>query len=311
MTCGKCSHTDVKKFGTYGKLKIQRYRCNHCSATFTPPKPLGTHYTSIEDAEKVVALLMEGMSIRAASRLTGLHKNTILSLLLTIGEKCQKVFDDRIKNIRPKTVSADELWSYVHTKNKRLKDGANPEWGDQYVWVALESNTKMVLSYHLGKRDSMNAFEFIEKLSKRVEGRFQLNTDGFECYLRVIEEIFGADIDYGQLIKIYGKGPALGPDYYRPSEFVTTRRMPLIGNPKKISTSHVERFNLSVRMSLRRCARLTNAYSKSLKHLSAAISLFMAWYNFCRVHESLRVTPCMQGGITDHQWTIRELLNTA
>lgn len=312
MTCIRCKHSEAKRFGFYGPRKIQRYRCPTCKNTFSEPRqrPLGRHYISTEKAAQIMTLLLEGVSVRAASRITDVHQETILNLLLTVGKKCQNLFDTRVRNIRPRFVQADELWTFIHTKEKHLGSDDPREWGDSYVWMAIDSETKMVLSYLTAKRDAVSAYNFIRDLSERVTGRFQITTDGLRGYVPAIEEYFGADVDFAQLLKLYGTTDGEGPDWYKPSQVTATIPIPITGNPdpRYISTSHVERANLSVRTHLRRFTRLSLGFSKSLEHLKAAVSLYMAFFNFCRVHQSLRVTPAMQSGIADHVWTIQELL---
>src|SRR4029077_7863199 len=163
MPCLKCKHHEAKRFGFYGRNKIQRYRCPGCKSTFSEPrqKPLGRHYISTEKATQIVTLLLEGMSVRAVSRITGTHQGTILSLLLTVGNKARNTFDARVRSIRPRFVQADELWTFVHTKEGRLRGDVPAEWGDQYVWMAIDSETKMVLSYLVGKRDAANCLSFV------------------------------------------------------------------------------------------------------------------------------------------------------
>ncbi len=312
MTCIRCQHDTAKKIGTYGRRRIQRYRCRTCHSSFSTPqaKPLGRHYLHVEKAVQVVSLLTEGMSVRAAARITGVDRNTILSLLLTIGDKCRRVFDNRVRNLKPKFVQADELYCFVHSKQANLKSDSPREWGDTYTWLALDSDSKLILSYHVGKRDGASALQFVGDLSQRIDARCQITTDGFKPYINAIEEYFGANVDYAQLLKIYGKPQGNWPEWYAPTKVLDAIPVTVTGNPKieRISTSHVERVNLSVRMHLRRYTRLTNGFSKSLEHLKAAVSLLMCWYNFCRVHQTLRVTPAMEAGITDHIWTIQELL---
>ncbi len=315
MTCPKCSHSNPKRFGTYGARKVQRWRCRDCGATFSdrPNNPLGRHLTDQETAARVVGLLMEGVSIRAVSRTTGVHKNTILRLLLTIGEKCQRIFDGRVRNMRPRFVQADELWTFVQKKQKRLKFDDPVAYGDAYLWLAFDADTKAVLSFRVGKRDGVNAYIFIGDLSRRIAEHhpFQLTTDGFEPYPPAVEEHFAGDVHYAQLIKLYSTPNTSGPDWFRPSKVIGVRPEVVMGEPEfdHISTSHVERMNLNVRMHLRRFTRLTNAFSKSFEHLKAAVSLFVVWYDFCRVHQTLRVTPAMECGLTDHVWTVKELLS--
>ncbi|MGC2422364.1 MAG: DDE-type integrase/transposase/recombinase [Candidatus Acidiferrales bacterium] len=259
---------------------------------------------------QIVTLLLEGMSVRAVSRTTGVHKTTILSLLLTVGNKCRSLFDARVRNIRPRFVQADECWTFVHSKEAHLSPDAPAEWGDAYIWMAIDSETKMVLSYLVGKRDAANCVEFVRDLSERVTGRFQLTTDGLNIYRNAVEEYFGADIDFAQLLKLYGKPNSEDPEWYNPTKVVATVPIPVSGNPKleRISTSHVERANLSLRTHLRRFTRLSLGFSKTLEHLSAAVNLYMFFFNYCRVHQSLRVTPAMQTGIADHVWSVQELL---
>lgn len=314
MTCRKCAHGTAKRFG-FTKARTARYRWRDCRATFTEPKPtpLGSHTTSVDNAVKVFTLMTEGMSVRAISRVTGIHKTTILSLLKTVGKKCARLFDAKMQNIRPRYVQADEAWTFVQKKQKRLKINDPVERGDQYVWIALDSETKAVLSYYVGKRDAVSAYKFIGDLNERIAEthRCQLTTDGLEGYIPAVEEYFGADVDFAQLVKQYAPPRTDGPDWFRPSAHVVAAvQTPIIGNPdyKRISTSHIERANLTVRMHLRRFTQLTNGFSKKLENLKAAVALFMAWYNFCRVHQTLRVTPAMETGLTDHVWTLRELL---
>ncbi|MFI5095821.1 MAG: IS1 family transposase [Candidatus Acidiferrales bacterium] len=286
-----------------------------CHATFSIPqeKPLGTHYLDIEKASQVVSLLMEGMSVRAAARLTGVNRNTILSLLLTLGQNCEKVFDKYVQNLTPRFVQADELFCFVHTKQARLTIDSPEEWGDTYTWLAMDGESKLILNYHVGKRNTASAFEFVRGISKRVVSRFQLTTDGFKPYRESVERFFGANIEFAQLVKFYAKMQTGGPEWYAPT--IVTDAVPVYvsGNPKasEISTSYVERLNLSVRMHLRRFTRLTNAFSKSLKYLKASVSLLVCWFNFCRVHSTIRVTPAMESNLTDHVWSVKELLGAA
>ena len=312
MTCIRCKHAETNKFGLYGRYRIQRYRCPACKSTFSEPRyrPLGRHYLSTEKAAQIVELLMEGMSVRSVSRVTGAHQGTILSLLLTVGEKCRKLFDARVRNIAPRFVQADELWTFVHTKERRLFDETPKEWGDQYVWMAIDAETKLVLSYYVGKRISTSAREFIRDLRERTTGRYQITTDGLRWYIPAIEESFGADVDFAQLIKIYGKSDIAGPEWYNTVSVKSAVPVPVSGHPKieHVSTSHIERANLSVRTHLRRFTRASLGFSKTLEHLSAAVNIYMAFFNFCRVHKSLRITPAMQAGISDHIWSITELL---
>jgi transposase-like protein/IS1 family transposase len=315
MTCRKCEHGTAKRFGKTA-AGTGRYRCRHCGATFTEPKqnPLGTHTTKLDDAARVFTLLTEGMSVRAISRVTGIHKTTILGLLETVGEKCERVLESRLVDVRPMHVQADEAWTFVQKKQKRLTADDPAERGDQYVWLGLDSDRKLILAHHVGKRDHENAYLFVGVMSRRIAmaHRFQLTTDGLEGYVPSVEEYFGADVDFAQLVKNYLPPRTDGPDWFRPSaRVVSTTKVRIMGDPRaeKVSTSHIERANLTVRMHLRRFTRLTNGFSKKLANLKAAVAVFVAWYNFCRVHQTLRVTPAMESGLTDHVWSVTELLS--
>jgi len=312
MTCIRCNHGTAKRFGTYGRLRIQRYRCKSCSATFTTHKRrLGRHYIGTDKAAQIVELLLEGMSVRAVSRITGAHQGTILAVLLTVGKRCRNLFNTRIRKINPRFVQADELWTFVHTKERHLFPGDPGEWGDAYVWMAIDSETKLVLSYLTAKRDAVSAYEFVRDLSERVTGHFQITTDGLKGYIPAIEEYFGASVDFAQLVKMYGASGGEGPEWYEPSAVTATVPTVISGNPHpaRISTSHVERANLSVRTHLRRFTRLSLGFSKSLAHLKASVDIYMAFFNFCRVHKTLRVTPAMQSNLTDHVWSVKELIS--
>jgi transposase-like protein/IS1 family transposase len=313
MTCLKCQHQTVKRFGTYGRKKIQRYRCKSCGATFGEPRPLGDHRLDLAKAAQVVSMLMEGVSIRSVSRLTGIHKGTIMGLLVTVGENCQRVLDRRVVGLKPRYVQADELWTLVHTKQGHLKEGDPDEWGDAYTWLAMDSESKLIISHFVGKRDAVCANAFVGDFAMRLKPmwRCQFTSDGFRPYVEAVEQWFGADIDFAQLLKIYGKPDNAGPDWYGPAKVIETVPTPVSGNPEldKICTSHVERLNLSVRTNLRRFTRLSLGFSKKLANLRATVALFVCWYNFCRTHITLRVTPAMESGLTNHVWTVQEMLS--
>jgi len=312
MTCRKCNHT-AKKFGTYGKRRIQRYRCTSCRATFSEPSPkLGTHYTDPETAAKAMTLMLEGMSIRSIERFTGLHRDTILSLMNTAAAKAQRMLDSLVRDVRPKFVQLDELWTYVGCHGRRVHDGVPAEWGDHWTWLAIDSDTKLIISHHIGARNTINAYKFVRDLSQRTLGRYQITSDALRGYVGAIEEWFGADVHFAQLQKVYGRLEA-GPEWYGGGQVIAAIPRVRTGNPdfSRISTSHIERANLSVRMHIRRFARKTNAASKTLENLKAAVTLYIVFYNFCRIHQSLRVTPAMEAGLTNHVWSISELLRMA
>lgn len=310
MKCPTCSGT-TRKFGK-DKLGNQRYRCDACPKTFITEKK--QIRIDRKDAILCLKLLVEGNSVRSTERITGIHRDTILNLLNIVGARCERVMSEKIKGVEVEYVEADEIWGYVQKKEghkKNDEDKENNKIGDAYTFVAIEAKSKLVLAYHLGRRDSVSALAFTEKLDAATDGRFQLTTDGLKAYIEAVEQTFGADIDYAQLVKQY-KSDEDGniARRYSPGDFVTATKVPLMGNPdtEKISTSYVERQNLTMRMSMRRLTRLTNGFSKKWENLNKALALHFAYYNFCKVHQSIRVTPAMEAKITDHIWTIDELI---
>lgn len=314
MTCRKCNHSNIKKFGH--RNSFQRYRCNVCFAVFTDQSPrLESHYTREDVAEKALSMMLEGMSVRAISRVTGLHKNTILSLMLTAAENAQRVLNSRIRQVRCNYVECDEVWCFLGKKAKRVRKADPAELGDQWVFVALDAETKLIPCFEVGKRTRETTYKFLNGLQRHLaDGRFQLTTDGFHFYERGVEDVFGGTVDFAQLVKLYGDyGQHDAAAKYSPGKIMEVISKVRDGrpDPEHISTSYVERSNLSLRMHLRRFTRLTNAYSKKLENLKAAVSLWFAFYNFCRVHQSLRVTPAMQAGIADHVWSLAELMGAA
>lgn len=314
MTCHNCNAL-CKKFGKFGPKQLQRYRCKQCRKTFSEAqdKPLDDMRIPMEKAEMILRLLLEGNSIRSIQRITGVHQVTILSLLVLAGEKCERVMHDRIKGVAVRDVEADEIWGFVGMKKmtRLRKEITDPHVGDAYTFVGIERNTKLVLAWHLGQRDVPDTEVFTEKLDRATSGRFQLTTDGFAGYPHAISYSLGVRVDYAQLIKVYGKDrDPQGEQKYSPPEVIDTMIKPMIGSPdpRRICTSIVERNNLTMRMSIRRLTRLTNGYSKKWENLKAMLALYFAYYNFCRIHSSIRCTPAMESGITGHIWTLRELL---
>jgi IS1 family transposase len=216
--------------------------------------------------------------------------------------------DSKMRSLLCKIVQMDEIWTFVGKKEKRVKGADNPHLvGGKYVFIAMDSETKLIPCFRVGKRNAENTWYFVQDLQERLAGRVQLTSDGFKPYLNAVDDAFGIDVDYAMLIKTYAEGET--EIRYNPGEFVSAVPLPVTGNPKPSlsSTSHIERQNLTMRMQLRRFTRLTNAFSKKLSHLKAACPLHFVWYNFCRVHSSLRVTPAMEAGLTDHVWTLGEV----
>jgi IS1 family transposase len=259
----------------------------------------------------VLSALVEGNSVRAVSRMTGVHKTTILRLIIDTGEWCEKVMDERMRNLSCAEIEADEIWCFVGKKQKRLKPEEKKagELGDAYTFVAFDPVSKLVPIVRVGKRDWTNTGSFIRELRARVKGRIQLSTDAFTPYADAVERAFGSDVDYAQIVKQYAEQDA-GRGRYSPPEVIAVETTILQGNPRpeRICTSYVERNNLTFRMQMRRFTRLTNGFSKKLANLRAMVWLWIAYYNFCRIHGSIRVTPAMAAGVTDHVWDLAELV---
>jgi len=313
MTCRRCQHDNCKKFGYFGKRRIQRWRCTSCKSTFCESVPkLGTHYTAPELATQALSMMLEGMSIRAISRITGLHKSTILSFMFTAAENASYALN-AIRNLRPNYLQCDEIWCFVGKKARRVRKSDSVELGDQWVFVALDAETKLVPCFEIGKRTKETTVRFLQSLKSRLsQDRFQLTTDGFHFYEQGVYDTFAGQADFAQLVKLFGDFGQFDTTEARYSPPRITEVISKVRDgrpdPEHISTSHVERSNLSLRMHLRRFTRLTNAYSKKLDNLKAAVTLYFAWYNFCRVHQTLRVTPAMQAGLTESAWTLNDLL---
>ncbi len=269
-------------------------------------------YTPRSAALLAVQLLLEGNSIRSTERITNLDRNTIMKLLVLAGERCEKVMGRIVVNIPVKDVQCDEIWAYVFKKeaHKTPLEANDNSVGDAYCFVAIERNTKLILNFSLGRRDQTTCDVFIEGLrAATAPQRFQITTDGFQPYRSAIETTLSDRVDFAQLVKVYA-APREGEQLYSPAEVVEAVPVPRLGDPDpaRICTSHIERQNLTLRMSIRRLTRLTNAFSKKFENLWAAYCLHFAYYNFCRIHQSLRVTPAMESNLTDHVWDLAELL---
>lgn len=266
---------------------------------------------SMEKRRAVVAALSEGNSIRATCRMTGVAKNTVTKLLIDLGTVCS-IYQDRVMRDLPcENVQVDEIWTFVGAKrNNVTPEGREKGWGDVWTWVGLDADTKLVPSFRVGARDVEDATAFMADLAGRLRHRVQLTTDGHLPYLRAVREAFEDDIDYAQLIKIYGTDRE-AERRYSPAVCIGADRRVISGEPEpeRISTSHVERQNLTMRMSMRRFTRLTNAFSKKVENLTAAVSLHFMHYNFCRVHKTLGTTPAVAAGISDQVWTLDQLIS--
>lgn len=260
----------------------------------------------------VLSALLEGSSVRSIERMTGVHRDTILRLMNRVGEGCQRLMDTRMKGLPCKFVQVDEIWTYVGKKQKRVRPWDSQDAGDQFVFVALDADTKLVPCFLVGKREGPNADAFMEDLASRMKGRIQLTTDGFRPYIAAVEDAFGANIDFAQLIKLY-QADTPNESRYTPPKIKSITPSFISGNPwpERISTSYVERQNLTLRMQMRRLTRLTNAFSKKLCNLKSALALHFAYYNFVRVHSTLRVAPAVAAGLVTYTWNMGELLTAA
>lgn len=262
----------------------------------------------------IIRLLVEGNSIRATSRIADVSKNTVNKLLIDAGKACSKYHDENVRDVKASVIQCDEIWSFTYAKQKNVKTAkAAPDHaGDTWTWTALDSQSKLIVSYMVGGRDSDYAIGFMDDLRSRLANRVQLTTDGHKAYLEAVEGAFGGDVDYAQLIKLYGEptGQKGHERKYSPSECTGTKKRVVEGNPVKalVSTSHVERQNLTMRMHMRRFTRLTNAFSKKVENHAYAVALHFMYYNFVKVHQTLRVTPAMAAGLTDRLWDIADLV---
>ncbi|HST52872.1 MAG TPA: hypothetical protein VLJ61_12745 [Pyrinomonadaceae bacterium] len=303
MLCAKCNSI----LRRYGKTPdgLQKYKCAYCLKYFQESrnKLFDSMHLSDKKCVQVLHSLIEGMSVRSTERITGIHRDTILDILVFAGNKCEKLLEEKLQAIPVSDVQADEMWGFVYCKEKRKRIfyPNNEAVGHAWTYVAIERNSRLVLAWHLGKRSAEDTSIFAAKLRRATSGHFQLSTDGFKSYPDSIRAHFGNSIDFGQLVKTFSRGA---------NPILKITKTPQIGTPflKRISTSHVERHNLTMRMSIRRLTRLTNAYSKKWENLRAALAFYFAYYNFCRIHSTIRCTPAMASSITNSSWPIEKLL---
>ena len=264
-----------------------------------------------EKQAQVIAALAEGNSINATVRMTGVAKHTILKLIADAGSACADYQDRTLRNLKCKRIQCDEIWQFCYAKEKNVPVDKRGKfgYGDVWTWVTIDADTKLVPAFTIGNRDARTARILIDNLAARLSHRVQLTTDGHRAYLEAVEGAFGCDVDYAMLIKIYGASQE--EVRYSPAECLGSETKIVSGNPdrKHISTSYVERQNLTMRMSMRRFTRLTNGFSKKIENHGYAVAIHYMHYNFCRIHKSLRITPAMEAGITDHVWTIEEMLD--
>ena len=261
----------------------------------------------------VIAALCEGVSIRATERLTGIHRDTIMRLGVKVGQGCNALHGKLMVNLQVSRIELDEVWSFVKKKRRNMGAEDPDTVGDQFIYLAMDSTGKAIISWFVGKRSTRNTINFVADVRHRVMGRPEISTDGYAPYIRAVDEAFAGDAHHGIVDKqevVIAKGPD-APKYYAKQVLVKVERTAISGSPKTISTSFIERQNLTLRMSQRRLTRLSNGFSKKYENHCAAIALYATHYNFCRVHEALRITPAMQLGLTDRIWSISELIEAA
>lgn len=267
---------------------------------------------SSADRARILHMLCEGQSIRAVVRITGASKNTVSKLMIDAGRVCAAYHDEAVRDVRATRIQCDEIWSFTYAKQKNVKSAkaAPEEAGDTWTWTALDADSKLIFSYLVGGRDAGYAHEFMQDVADRVSGRVQLTTDGHKPYLEAVEGAFGAGVDYAQLVKLYGAAPEAAKGRYSPAECIGARKTRVEGNPDPahISTSYVERQNLTMRMHMRRFTRLTNGFSKKVENHAHAVALHFMYYNFVRIHSSLKVTPAMAAGVTDRLWEMSDIV---
>jgi transposase-like protein/IS1 family transposase len=312
MQCGVCGIV-CQRFGKH-RNGLRRFRCSACGKTYTEThkRVLESMYIKPQDAVMALQLLLEGNSIRSTERICQMNRNTIMSLLVKAGERCEKLMEEKLQGINVKDVEVDEIWGFVGKKegHRTAHEQDFAAIGDCWCFTALERNTKLILTYFVGKRTAPATEHFVAKLAWATSTHpYQLTSDGFKAYVRAVKRHLPGRVHFAQLIKVYAS-PREGEQRYSPGEVVEAVPVKIMGNPRrdKICTSHIERQNLSIRMGMRRMTRLTNAFSKKWENLEAAYALWFAYYNWCRVHSSLKATPCMAAGIEDHVWTIAELI---
>lgn len=267
---------------------------------------------STEKRVAIVRALVEGCGIRATCRMTGASKNTVTKLLVDLGGACSEYQDKVLKNLPCQRLQLDEIWSFVGCKAKNVPAERKGEFGvgDVWTWTAIDADTKLVPTWLVADRSGAAAMQFVKDLASRLAGRVQITTDGHKAYLEAVEDAFGCEVDYAMLVKLYGSDPA-GEVRYSPATCIGCKSEAITGNPdpKHVSTSYAERANLTMRMSMRRFTRLTNGFSKKVENHIAAISLYFMHYNFARVHQTLRSTPAMKAGVTDHLWSVEEIVD--
>lgn len=266
----------------------------------------------LEKRTQIISLMVEGNSLRAISRITGTSINTITKLLVDVGRACAKYHNEMVVNLDCKRVQCDEIWSFVYSKEKNIPDGKENEAGDVWTWVGIDADTKLVITYYVGSRTAECAEKFIQDIKDRINNRIQLTSDGLKFYIKAVDKAFGQDIDFAQLVKVYGNDDYINSNEkkYSPPECNGTKKNRISGDPDiaHVSTSYIERQNLTMRMHMRRFTRLTNAFSKKIENHFMAIAIHYVYYNFAKVHSSIKTTPAIAAGLTNKKMSIEEIV---
>jgi IS1 family transposase len=272
----------------------------------------GMNKLSTEQRAKILHLLCEGSSVRAITRLLNVGKNTVLNLMSDAGKVCAAYHDENVRALKTRRVQCDEVWTFVYAKQKNVPHAksAPHDAGDAWTWTAIDADSKLLISYCVGDRTSQTAIMLMDDLAARLANRVQLTTDGYKAYLEAVEGAFSDNIDYAMLVKMYGPAPEAAKGRYSPAECVGAEKHRITGNPsrKHVSTSYSERSNLTFRMQNRRFTRLTNGFSKKLENHAYSVALFVMFYNFVRLHKTLRVTPAMAAGVTERLWDVKDIV---
>ena len=311
MNCPTCG----EKAGKHGKDRsgLMRFRCAKCKRTFTEPHALANKKTSLPETVKVLRMLLEGMSVRSCERLTGMHRDTILSLMVEAGESCRAFMAKSIVKFPAEILELDEQWAFIFCKRKHAdRMGYGSDVGDRYVYTAIDRETKLLLCWHAAERSAEETWQFVHKVYLAVGGRPHINTDGYSPYTSAVPLTFCHQVDYSQIIKHFQNGGD-GQQRYSPGSIIKAEKKVLCGSvpDEAIGTSRMERFNLTTRMHNRRFTRLTNAHSKKQRNHDAMLGLYFAWYNWVRKHLSLKTTPAVASGLADEPWTLEKLLTVA
>ena len=266
---------------------------------------------NVDEKVSAVGMLCEGNSIRSVERMTGIHRDTVMRLGVRMGEGCQRIMDEKMRNLPCKLLQVDEVWGYIGMKQTTAnRNRATGDVGDVWTWIALDAETKLVPTFAVGNRSGYMANTFIEDLASRLSHRVQLSSDAYPAYVDAVERAFGTGVDYGSIVKTFSHSDVAEQRRYSPPDIMNVKRMPVAGNPVRrlISTSHIEKQNHTLRMHCRRLTRLTNAFSKKIENFKAAVALHYAYYNFVKSNIAIRCTPAMAAGVTNTFWTVRDLV---